>query len=1308
MTSPKEHRSSYSWLPGLVAGIILVALLTGLVGLRLVEDRLVADAGQSLALAAADIAQKLDLLLFERYGDVQVLAGTVPRLGHDPRLWAAHAVFLKQAYPIYHWIGVIDSQGRVRASTDQTTVGLDVRQSEWVAAVSADSGVYVRDAGSDAISGGIESMVFATAVQAETGSSRSEEPRLVATYVAMSVLKDMVARTFQGKEGYWSTIEYQVVNGRGEVVIDSASVQKKDRVNLKTIKLPSALLLDSGRSSYIEEQHVRRQVPVVTGYAQMNGHEELASLRWGVLVRVDRGEVLAPIRAVIWKLAALGAVGSVPLFLALLWMARRVRNEWGHAQRTRATLEESRRFLQSTLDALTAHIAILDEQGTIVAVNGAWRQFGDGHELRDPDHALGRNYLEVCDSASGESSEQAKVMAEGIRSVMQGVCEVYTVEYPCHSQVEQRWFEARISRFENNGALRMVVAHYDITENERAFRTLCQATDTTRTIIAHALDAHILMDQDGMIVGWNPQAEQTFGWAQTDVLGRRLADVIVPPGDRDAHERGLWHFLESGAGPGLNTRIEVVGRHQEGREFPIELTITPLGQDGQYVFSAFARDITERKQHELHQTAEHAVTKMLLEATSLEQATCDILKAICRTLSWNVGVMWTMDTEMELMRCTEVWSSQDTDYTGFIDRTKQSTFALGIGLPGRTWQSRKVEWIADVARDGNFPRAPYAAAAGLHAAIAFPITSHDHVYGVMEFFTTALREPDEKLLQMLDSLAGQLSQFVNRTQAEQTLHVSQERFAGILDLAEDAIVSVDEAHRITLFNQGASKVFGYAPSEVLGQPVDMLLPSRFAQAHGRSMREFNASSIPKKMGTRREVVGLRKNGEEFPAEGTLAKVCINGETTSTVILRDISERTQAEQCLRQAKDQAEQAAREKGEILATVEAFFIAVNGEGIVTMWTSRAEDLFGLCLGEAMGRPFAKLPIRWDWQELLDAMGKAGDTLKSVRVDKIRLTPPEGTEVFLKLTVSPICEDRGMSYIFMGEDITERLNFERELVQAQKLESIGQLASGIAHEINTPIQFVGDNVRFLSDSFSDIGRVIGQYQRLLTAAKTGPCPPECIESCEAATIEADLAYLLAEIPKALAQSAEGINRVATIVRAMKEFAHPGNSEKAMTNLNHAIDSTVTVARNEWKYVADLHTALDPSLPPVPCLIGEFNQVVLNMIVNATHAIADAVKGTGKKGTITISTACQGDFVEVRIADTGMGIPESIRHKIFDPFFTTKAVGKGTGQGLAIAHSVVVDKHGGTITVDSEVGQGTTFVLRLPLVASSTGKRET
>ncbi|MEP6934927.1 MAG: ATP-binding protein, partial [Nitrospirota bacterium] len=351
-------------------------------------------------------------------------------------------------------------------------------------------------------------------------------------------------------------------------------------------------------------------------------------------------------------------------------------------------------------------------------------------------------------------------------------------------------------------------------------------------------------------------------------------------------------------------------------------------------------------------------------------------------------------------------------------------------------------------------------------------------------------------------------------------------------------------------------------------------------------------------------------------------------------------------------------------MLATVEAFFICVNREGKVTMWTPRAESIFNISLSKAIGQSFTKLPISWNGEALVVAMEQSGATLKSIQVEKLRLAVPNGKEKFVRVTVSPICDDHGVTHVLMGEDISDRLALEHDLVLAQKLESIGHLAAGIAHEINTPTQFVGDNVGFFSTAFADLVRVLAQYQGLLAAAKTGVCPAALIETCEAVNRGADLEYLLAEIPKALEQSKEGIDRVATIVRAMKEFSHPGSKEKTAVNLNKAIESTVIVARNEWKYVADLQTHLDPSLPPVPCLVGEFNQVVLNMIINATHAIADAGKGTGGKGTITISTSHVGDCVEVRIADTGMGIPESIRHKIFDPFFTTKEVGQGTGQG--------------------------------------------
>ncbi|MBI3418229.1 MAG: hybrid sensor histidine kinase/response regulator [Verrucomicrobia bacterium] len=290
---------------------------------------------------------------------------------------------------------------------------------------------------------------------------------------------------------------------------------------------------------------------------------------------------------------------------------------------------------------------------------------------------------------------------------------------------------------------------------------------------------------------------------------------------------------------------------------------------------------------------------------------------------------------------------------------------------------------------------------------------------------------------------------------------------------------------------------------------------------------------------------------------------------------------------------------------------------------------------------------------------------------------------------------------------EIDERNKMEIQLRHAQKMESIGQLAAGIAHEINTPTQYIGDNTRFVQDAFGDITRLVTEYDKLFSAAEKGAVTPELIGAVKSAAAAADMAYLSVEIPKAIQQSLDGVSRVTHIVRAMKEFSHPGTTEKTAVDLAKAIQSTVTVASNEWKYVADVVTEFDPALPPVSCLPGEFNQVVLNLIVNASHAIADVVGDGGNgKGTIIVSTRHDGDWAEVRIRDTGTGIPEHARAKVFDPFFTTKGVGKGTGQGLAIAHNVVVEKHGGTIAFETETGKGTTFIIRLPLKAASTERK--
>jgi signal transduction histidine kinase len=273
-----------------------------------------------------------------------------------------------------------------------------------------------------------------------------------------------------------------------------------------------------------------------------------------------------------------------------------------------------------------------------------------------------------------------------------------------------------------------------------------------------------------------------------------------------------------------------------------------------------------------------------------------------------------------------------------------------------------------------------------------------------------------------------------------------------------------------------------------------------------------------------------------------------------------------------------------------------------------------------------------------------------------------------------------------------------QARLLQAKKLESVGQLAAGIAHEINTPAQFIASNIDFLDESFVGVRTLIEEMQKVLRAIVAGQGVEEIGRAAAKRLEELDWDYMCSEIPTAISQSREGINRVSSIVQAMKEFSHPGNKEKAHHDLNRIVETTIIVARNEWKYCAEVVTHLDPKLPQVFCLADEMSQVVLNMLINASHAIRDRVKGSRDKGLIIISTRTLDDVVEICIEDNGAGIPENIRDRVFDPFFTTKDVGMGTGQGLAICHDVVEKKHGGTIGFSSELGTGTSFILRLPI----------
>ncbi len=404
-----------------------------------------------------------------------------------------------------------------------------------------------------------------------------------------------------------------------------------------------------------------------------------------------------------------------------------------------------------------------------------------------------------------------------------------------------------------------------------------------------------------------------------------------------------------------------------------------------------------------------------------------------------------------------------------------------------------------------------------------------------------------------------------------------------------------------------------------------------------------------------------------------------------------------ERLLEHAKQEWERTADALSEILGLVDKDYRIVRcNKTMAKAMGLRVQEAVGECCYERIHKTDS--PPDYCPHRLLMKDGKA----------RIVEAYDENRKCYLEINAVPFKDKDGtvVGAVCITRDITKRKEAEKErdilnaqLLQAQKLEAVGQLAAGIAHEINTPTQYIGSNIDFFSDCFEDMRSMMDAFLPLLEEAKKTGLFPELVNRAEKAMEDADWEYIEEEVISALSQAKEGIGKVTKIVRAMKEFSHPGSKDMKEADINRIIETIATISKNEWKYVSDLVTRLDPGLPPVQCLADELGQVILNMVVNAAHSIEERLGGNpeSEKGLITVTTSMDEGLARVDISDTGAGIPKQIIDRIFDPFFTTKEVGKGSGQGLAIARNLIVEKHGGSIDVRTKVGEGTTFTIKIP-----------
>jgi len=524
-------------------------------------------------------------------------------------------------------------------------------------------------------------------------------------------------------------------------------------------------------------------------------------------------------------------------------------------------------------------------------------------------------------------------------------------------------------------------------------------------------------------------------------------------------------------------------------------------------------------------------------------------------------------------------------------------------------------------------------------------------------------------------LIGTYHDITQHKQLEEKLIANETDMRRLLESLPNGILEMDVSGTIIYANSAMESMCNYRSGEMVGINIQDLAVDNEDRSRVCCMLVQHDDAHHGYISV--QVKQRCKDGDviDVQMDWNCAHETVSGIKTYIASVTNITDRKRAEEALRQSEETLR-------EILLGIKAGIMVVDPSTMAIVdVNSVAAEILGSPREEILGKSYGEM--HWLQDNGRQYAERCAYPNNGPWNEELRIRRPDGRIVPVTRTVVSAARDgRRLSYMIIF-DLTQRKVLERQLVQAQRLESIGALASGIAHEINTPIQYIGDNLTFLEGAFANLTATLRRC-REQSGLKDGK--------------DSELEYLMSESPRAVSDSLQGVARVATIVSAMKRFAHPGSEERMPLDVNKAIETTVEVARNEWKYHAEVKLDLDPNLEFFPCYAGDFNQVILNMLVNAAHAVNDKYQDNPDKGLITIRTQKAGSLMTVSISDTGCGIPPENLHRIYDPFFTTKEVGKGTGQGLAIAHDIVVNKHGGTIDVESEPGIGTTFTLRFPL----------
>ncbi len=695
--------------------------------------------------------------------------------------------------------------------------------------------------------------------------------------------------------------------------------------------------------------------------------------------------------------------------------ARRLLQE----EAARRASEEQREWLRVTLDSIGDAVITTDTEGRITFLNPVAQRL-TGWSQADAQGQPLTAVFAILNEQTREPVENpvSKVLSEG---VIVGLAN-HTVLLARDGSVTPIDDSAAPIRDSMGSLLGVVLVFRDVSGQRQAQNEIRESEARKSAILNTALDCIVTMDHVGRVVEFNPAAERVFGFNRVEAVGRELATLIIPPSLRERHRTDLAHFLATGEGPVLNKRLEVTALRSDGSEFPAELAIAKIPVGDPLLFTAYLRDITERIATERHRGARLAVTQALSQATNISDAATGVLRSVCQSLEWDLGLFWTVADDRESLVCKATWRRPEFRDGNFEANSCGRTFRKGEGLPGRVWSTGQPTWIPDLVRDENFPRGPSAAEEGLHSAFACPVGVADETLGVIEFFSRRIREPDADLLELMATVGGNVGQFIERKLAEQQVRESEAELSDFFENATIGLHWVGPDGTVLRANNAELEMLGYSPAEYIG----------------RSISEFHVDQEVICDILKRLQRGEKLN--QYPSQlrckdGSIKDVLIDssvmwkdGEFIHTrCFTRDVTQRNRAEAALKEAERRFKAVFNQQFQ-------FMVILDPHGTVLEANETCFSATGVERDQVVGRPFWEAPW-WDrlpaTQELWKRHIASAIDCGRLETGEIEYLLADGTLRSASAVLTRLKDDSGRftSIVIEARDDTERKRFEADL---------------------------------------------------------------------------------------------------------------------------------------------------------------------------------------------------------------------------------------------------------------------------------------